>query len=366
MKTPFLFALSIAAAACSTTSEDDPERGPIGKADSIGTCEGACGDISAAGDCYCDDLCVDYGDCCADHVAVCVPVAERACAGPLFDAHPVTGELAVEGFGVKMPTPFTTCGAEMTFLYGLADLAPVAELLAGTGHLPVAFPGGKTLVRLYWADNQTSDAGAFLEAGLVFATVESPVPLPEAIFINDYSLVAAGLSPATVQFTHRLILAGDNAELATEVGIDLWGLDKRIGKIKLSVDADRQTYKVNDEHGDLIARLKTHEDPSPAAQYIELTALANAFGLPGPESLPPPAPETFFPAVNERIDAPGTLSRWSATYGPLLGVFHRLDPSADSLLLGADSELGAWLASVHFDPRVTIHYPSLDGVFASE
>jgi hypothetical protein len=278
----------------------------------------------------------------------------------------VTGELAVEDFGVKLPLPFATCGAEMTFLYGLADLAPVAELLAGTGHVPVAFPGGKTLVRLYWADNRTSDVGSFREAGLVFATVESTAPLPEAFFVNDYSLVAAALSPGSVQFMHRLILAGDSAELATEVGVAIWGLDKRPGKVAMSLDSARQTYKLNDENGDLIAKLTTHEDSSPEAQLVELTALAAAFGLPGPEALPPPAPETPFAVANQRVDAPGALAEWSAIYGPLLGVFDRFDPAADSLLVGADSELGAWLESVQFDPRLTVHYPTVDVVFASE
>lgn len=351
------------AAACSSTGPD-PERGPIGKADSIGTCDGACGGIAEAGDCYCDDACVDYGDCCSDHVAMCVPAVARACEGALFDAHPVDGEVAIEALGVKLPLPFTTCGAGMVYLYGLADLAPVAALLAGTGQVPVAFPGGKTLVRLFWGDNVASDAGAYREVGLVFATVESPVPLPEAVLINDYSLVATALAPGVVQFIHRLILDGDGAELATAVGVDLWGLDKRIGAIDMSTaEPAEQSYRVGDEDGEPVAHLVTHEDPSPSGQLAELAKLAAALGLPGPEALPPPAPETRFEITNRRVDQAGALQPWSATYGPLLGIFHSVDPSADSIEVGASSELGAWLESVHFDARVTIRYPSVDIVY---
>lgn len=36
------------------------------------SCVDACGGPSADGSCYCDDLCVDYGDCCADHASVCL------------------------------------------------------------------------------------------------------------------------------------------------------------------------------------------------------------------------------------------------------------------------------------------------------
>ncbi len=37
-----------------------------------GSCVDACGDIAADGSCYCDDVCVEYGDCCADRDAVCL------------------------------------------------------------------------------------------------------------------------------------------------------------------------------------------------------------------------------------------------------------------------------------------------------
>ena len=59
------------------TSGDQVPRGPLGKADSSGSCKGAgsadyCGGASS-GTCYCDDACTGYGDCCADYVAVCKP-----------------------------------------------------------------------------------------------------------------------------------------------------------------------------------------------------------------------------------------------------------------------------------------------------
>merc|ERR1712215_392416 len=35
-----------------------------------GTCEGACGEFSGT-DCWCDSYCTMYGDCCADYSAMC-------------------------------------------------------------------------------------------------------------------------------------------------------------------------------------------------------------------------------------------------------------------------------------------------------
>jgi len=363
-----VLSIALVLGACASEAADDRERGPIGKADAIGTCADACGDVAAAGDCWCDDLCVDFGDCCADRVEECVPAAARACSGPLFDAHPVDGDVAVEDLGAKVPLPFATCGAEMTYLYGLADRAPIADLLAGTGHVPVALAGGKTLVRLFWVDYATSDVGRYREVGVALATVESAVPLPEMPLVNDYSLVAAGLAPGVTQFIHRLILDGEGAELATALGTQEWGLDKRIGSIKLSTtDPTAQVHRVLDEQGALVARLVSREDRSPGGQLAELQLLAAAFGLPGPEALPPPAAESRFAVANRRIDAPDTVQRWSATYGPLLGFFHRFAPSeGDTLKLGKSSELATLLRSIGFEPRLTAHYPSVDVVFASE
>lgn len=71
---------SFAAAACSVESTeragvDAPERG-LGKADGVhGSCGNDyadyCGGPAPKGNCWCDDLCADYGDCCADKADVC-------------------------------------------------------------------------------------------------------------------------------------------------------------------------------------------------------------------------------------------------------------------------------------------------------
>ncbi len=70
---------SILVAACGTdSSSDSSERGAIGKADLYGTCTTAeggthCGGKSF-GNCYCDDECDSFGDCCSDLDSVCNPL----------------------------------------------------------------------------------------------------------------------------------------------------------------------------------------------------------------------------------------------------------------------------------------------------
>lgn len=78
--------------ACSVEPSNDGEgRGPLGKADAVGSCANGdatfCGDQSD-GNCWCDDQCVDFGDCCGDKPLVCDGVVpERRFEVLLTDPH---------------------------------------------------------------------------------------------------------------------------------------------------------------------------------------------------------------------------------------------------------------------------------------
>ena len=73
-------ALPLVFAACAGSTDggrDDSqaERGPLGKADGNGSCVAPNGQDKCGGhgfgNCWCDDLCTQYGDCCADYEEVC-------------------------------------------------------------------------------------------------------------------------------------------------------------------------------------------------------------------------------------------------------------------------------------------------------
>lgn len=62
--------------ATSPSADGDDDRGPLGKADQIGSCEAPEGEPSfcggkSDGNCWCDELCEGFGDCCDDHASVC-------------------------------------------------------------------------------------------------------------------------------------------------------------------------------------------------------------------------------------------------------------------------------------------------------
>lgn len=86
LRSGLLALLFFALAACSALDDEGrARRGPLGKADSIGTCVDACGGQSVAGDCWCDDACHGFGDCCTDKVAVCGSAFDDAGGGGFAD-----------------------------------------------------------------------------------------------------------------------------------------------------------------------------------------------------------------------------------------------------------------------------------------
>ncbi len=67
-----LFALSAAGNFGCEQETRAPDRGPIGKADLLGSCaDTSCDGEGSEGNCFCDDACVTFGDCCADRQSQC-------------------------------------------------------------------------------------------------------------------------------------------------------------------------------------------------------------------------------------------------------------------------------------------------------
>jgi hypothetical protein len=78
MRNSLLSFLFVGLAACSVEAPDTvgtgEDRGSLGKADVVGSCihkgKELCGG-KGKGNCWCDDACVDFGDCCPDAPEVC-------------------------------------------------------------------------------------------------------------------------------------------------------------------------------------------------------------------------------------------------------------------------------------------------------
>ena len=82
MRTRLSFLLALPLFGACTVDSDDPvdstgseARGDLGKADLVGSCtlpngKELCG-RKGTGNCWCDDACTDYGDCCSNAAEVC-------------------------------------------------------------------------------------------------------------------------------------------------------------------------------------------------------------------------------------------------------------------------------------------------------
>jgi hypothetical protein len=77
MRHSLLSLLFVGLAACTVEAPDSPsgeDRGSLGKADLVGSCEHKGNELCGGkgkGNCWCDDACVDFGDCCDDADDVC-------------------------------------------------------------------------------------------------------------------------------------------------------------------------------------------------------------------------------------------------------------------------------------------------------
>jgi hypothetical protein len=122
-----LFVLApIAATGCVADTPDaepgaDPsaveDRGPIGKADLYGSCMeidiNYCG-LKSSGNCWCDDMCSTFGDCCDDY--------EAECTEPSCDPTLICGQAMTCVDGQWYPT---TCGpANCDWPMGPCDTEP--------------------------------------------------------------------------------------------------------------------------------------------------------------------------------------------------------------------------------------------------
>lgn len=92
-------------------SELDQPRGPLGKADRLGSCEDTDGADWCAGRssgaCWCDEVCVDYGDCCDDYLAVCEDEEGPASDPSIVYVH---ASLGSDGNAGTSTSPFRTIG----------------------------------------------------------------------------------------------------------------------------------------------------------------------------------------------------------------------------------------------------------------
>lgn len=146
-----LIASALLFSACTQNAgPNDEGRHPLGKADASGSCTAAdCGEQSANGNCFCDDECTFYGDCCSNKAAVCDGGVAQNCGGLAglacgqgeycqYDATAVCG--AADQLGVCQPTP-QACTFEFAEVCGCNDQTYSNSCFAAMAGTSVAYDG---------------------------------------------------------------------------------------------------------------------------------------------------------------------------------------------------------------------------------
>jgi len=87
MKTTLIVSLlatvSVMTVGCEPAPVVDTEALGLSTAQTVvSSCHGACGELAPSGDCWCDEICAEQGDCCSDYVNACeAPEPTLTCGG---------------------------------------------------------------------------------------------------------------------------------------------------------------------------------------------------------------------------------------------------------------------------------------------
>lgn len=180
--------------ACQPDAEQAPERGPLGAADSLGSC-GLSGDACGqhANDCWCDEACVTNGDCCHDYQEVCLGESTETVS------FAVTGYVAGDLLGNRSEAEASWTAACNAWQDGLRNrFGPTVETSCGE------------------ASNLASSS--FLFVSRPSATLSATVPIGETVIESSVGRTAAGI------LTGNLAPALASWTAACDIEIDTWQL----------------------------------------------------------------------------------------------------------------------------------------------
>ena len=128
-----------------SVATNEAGRGPIGKADAVeGSCWATeddgdvCGGPAPVGNCWCDEACIEYGDCCLDAFDACgVGEPGPAVSECLADAHCGEGQSCSGGVCIDdAPAPCSDLDPDT------CDTRDDCEVIVGPGNAPEGALGG--------------------------------------------------------------------------------------------------------------------------------------------------------------------------------------------------------------------------------
>ncbi|MEZ4270765.1 MAG: hypothetical protein R3C68_04835 [Myxococcota bacterium] len=275
---------------------------------------------------------------------------------PFFSQFPRTGVFETSAGG-KVLEPIYYRDSNLSIVYGTADIAPLRELMRGTGYEPITYePGDRGLVYFFVGQHEKSDFPDYKEFVVTIAArpVQPDSEKKMIPWVNGYSSIVPVLSGAA-GFLYKLTLTD---ALAVDYGKQKLGMDKVKAPIEYVCDDHGVAFGAVDNHGKKIATGQMQPaDTSPAGQLAAATGLAHAFGLKDASQLPPPAQSTIPLITKDVLNPSGPTKTTNLHSVPSPNTTISLFQKNDKIDFGSKSEIGAFFQNIHFIPTAWTQHP---------
>jgi hypothetical protein len=264
---------------------------------------------------------------------------------PFFtEAHPQTGSFTTSA-GESVPLPIAFYDLSGWVAYGTIDAAAARTQLAGTGLQPLLTDGERAFGMFFIQDVRDSGLRRFRSTEFYVLASANGETLP---WVNDFTSLAAAELPTTLSVHADGMIDGGRAG---RVYREYFGIDTRGGRITTSTSRTSVAFSVTElgPRGALAVTGRLPNSVAPADQGAAVVGLAQAFGLPGPQSLPPTPPELRFNFAVPTSDGHRTYHVFSKHNV----AFRAFDATRDRLELGG-GRYAATIAGFDFRPTVVL------------
>ena len=279
------------------------------------------------------------------------------CDDPLFKRYPPKGTW-ITAHCWELTVPFAIYDNEVMATFGSADLAALRAITEGSGYHPVATDAGRGIAMLFTAFHRDGNTVPYFETGLMFSVNDTPSTVASA---NPYVHVSEMLQPENEVWFVKLLLSHD---MPIEYGRELAGYDKNPAPQNMVVTTDvnvssvEQSFSFSDPQFHPILSGRAVVDRNPAARAEALRLLASAPG--GGDAVAKALTEGGLVRVN--AVSPDVLQRTDEVVkSNLVARVKSLDlglwDEASSLNVNADSDYGAALKRIDFQPKVSVYMP---------
>lgn len=279
---------------------------------------------------------------------------------PIFTEHPQTSSF-VSSNNYRMKIPFHAYDADATIVFGSADYAKAAAMMAPHNLIPVRTSDGQAIASIWLMNYKSTSLGPYFEVVFGFAanTVSKTITIH-----SNHSFLAPMMDPKGTLFSSKLLLP-PNKQDAIDWGREVGGWDKSKAD---SMDFDTShltaSYEIH-ENGALGLRATIERKTGALAMGTSVLGILSDLG--GNVSLGNVAQSLIKDVTSSTVvtsGVPGFEKKKSTAYFRFKPTAKSWNRDTDKLELGS-SPFGKLIQDLKFDPRLVTYAPHMQGVMTS-